>query len=125
MFVQALAPTIVLALVCIFLASIAVVFLRLFILSASEDTPRIETHWGGLGSGLGGWTISASFVYLAVALIAMVLLTATATVWPKVIPPSTSAAAADKPATPTPGAAGKTEATPAQPASGVAKDGAK
>jgi hypothetical protein len=75
-FVQALAPTIVLALVCIFLGSIAVVFLRLFIQSASEDTPRIETHWAASESGLGGWTISASFVYLAVALFAMVLLTA-------------------------------------------------
>jgi predicted lipid-binding transport protein (Tim44 family) len=123
--VQALAPTIVLALVCIFLGSIAVVFLRLFIQSASADTPRVETHWGGLGGGLGGWTISASFVYLAVALVAMVLLTATATVWPKVIPPSMPQTASEKPANSNPGAAGKSDAVAAPPASSATKDGAK
>src|SRR5689334_19618338 len=32
------------------------------------DVPRIESHWGGFGGGLGGWQISRSLVYLIASL---------------------------------------------------------
>lgn len=33
-----------------------------------EGWPGMETHWGGLGGGLGGWRVSPSVVYLMGAL---------------------------------------------------------
>ncbi|MCB9745795.1 MAG: hypothetical protein H6740_24685, partial [Alphaproteobacteria bacterium] len=30
--------------------------------------PTLETHWGGLGGGLGGWRASPSLIYLVGAL---------------------------------------------------------
>lgn len=40
-----------------------------FLRTVREDPPRIESHWGGFGGGLGGWRMSASLAYL-VAVIA-------------------------------------------------------
>lgn len=31
------------------------------------DRPGLESHWGGLGGGLGGWRVSTSLVYLMAA----------------------------------------------------------
>ena len=33
-----------------------------------EGWPGLETHWGGLGGGLGGWRVSPSVIYLLGAL---------------------------------------------------------
>ena len=33
-----------------------------------EGWPGMETHWGGLGGGLGGWRVSPSVIYLVGAL---------------------------------------------------------
>lgn len=33
-----------------------------------RDSPRIESHWGGLGGGLGGWEFSSPFAYLVAAI---------------------------------------------------------
>jgi uncharacterized membrane protein len=130
-------PTIAIALVCIFLAGIAVVFLRLFIRSLTAEAPRIETHWGGLGGGLGGWTISASFMYFAMALIALVLLTATATVWPgnprQQTTTTQTTTATDKPAPADSPTGAKTDgpatsplpATPTSPATDSSKEAVK
>jgi hypothetical protein len=35
---------------------------------AQQEPPHVETHWGGLGGGLGGWRVSASLAYLVAAL---------------------------------------------------------
>ena len=35
--------------------------------------PQIETHWGGIGGGLGGWRMSASLGYLIIATVLAVL----------------------------------------------------
>ncbi len=32
-----------------------------------DSRPQFEGHWGGLGGGVGGWRISQSIVYLALA----------------------------------------------------------
>src|SRR5262245_39996121 len=40
------------------------------------DLPRLDSHWGGFGGGLGGWQISPSLMYL-VASIAFAILTVT------------------------------------------------
>lgn len=34
----------------------------------NEAWPAVETHWGGLGGGLGGWRVAPAFVYLVGAL---------------------------------------------------------
>ena len=45
-------------------------FLSAFLVSLSKgESPFIETHWGGLGGGLGGWTISRSMAYLIGAIV--------------------------------------------------------
>jgi hypothetical protein len=38
-------------------------------------TPQIETHWGGLGGGIGGWRMSSSLTYLAASAIFGLLFT--------------------------------------------------
>jgi hypothetical protein len=43
-----------------------------------EGSPTIESHWGGLGGGIGGWRLSLSLVYL-LGLIAFGLLLVVAT----------------------------------------------
>jgi hypothetical protein len=43
-------------------------FLLLFIADVRRGgSPRIESHWGGIGGGLGGWRLSRSLSYLLVA----------------------------------------------------------
>jgi hypothetical protein len=70
-----------------------------------EGSPTIESHWGGLGGGVGGWRISASLVYL-VGLIGFGLLLVLAMPAPET-----------KPESPTPGApAGPSGANPEAPA---------
>ena len=36
--------------------------------TVGEDPPRVDSHWGGFGGGLGGWHMSASLAYLLGAL---------------------------------------------------------
>jgi hypothetical protein len=51
-------------------------FLILFLQLLQEgDTPQIESHWGGIGGGLGGWRMSRSLGYLLVAAALTVLFT--------------------------------------------------
>ena len=46
-------------------AAMAVIFLlRLINSRESGDTLGLESHWGGLGGGVGGWRISNAAVYL-------------------------------------------------------------
>jgi len=46
------------------------VFLFLFVGRLQRGgAPKIETHWGGIGGGLGGWRMSSSLGYLVVAII--------------------------------------------------------
>lgn len=48
-----------------FFAAIAVLFLARLIGSLeSGDSLSVESHWGGLGGGVGGWRISRAAVYL-------------------------------------------------------------
>jgi hypothetical protein len=49
--------------------------------SARDEPPRIESHWGGLGGGLGGWRMSASLGYLIAALAFGGMFTAFASRW--------------------------------------------
>jgi hypothetical protein len=52
-----------------FFAGLAVWFFTRFADSIQVDgAPHIESHWGGLGGGVGGWRISSSLVYLAGAI---------------------------------------------------------
>ncbi len=60
-----------LILVCVWV--VAVLVLRFLYEIRSEDAPRIDTHWGGFGGGMGGWSISRSLVYLLGALLFMSL----------------------------------------------------
>lgn len=44
-------------------------FLHLFVDSVRDGQwPAFESHWGGLGGGLGGWRVSPSLLYLLGAL---------------------------------------------------------
>jgi hypothetical protein len=48
----------------------ALIFLILFVERVQRGgAPKIETHWGGIGGGLGGWRMSSSLGYLIVAII--------------------------------------------------------
>ena len=49
--------------------------------SLNIEAPRVETHWGGLGGGLGGWRISASLAYLVAAIAFGAMFTAFSTRW--------------------------------------------
>jgi hypothetical protein len=54
----------------VFFGVLTSILLGLFINeSLREERPRIDTHWGGFGGGLGGWTISRSLVYLCGAVL--------------------------------------------------------
>ena len=48
---------------------VMLVLLREFVRTVREDPPSVDTHWGGIGGGLGGWRISPSLAYL-IAIIA-------------------------------------------------------
>ncbi len=51
-------------------AGIAIVFLARFVRSLESGEPLgIESHWGGLGGGVGGWRISRPIVYLLPAIV--------------------------------------------------------
>ncbi|MCB9765067.1 MAG: hypothetical protein H6739_35160 [Alphaproteobacteria bacterium] len=55
--------------VMLLLAAVTLWFLQLFGDSMTRGHwPTLESHWGGLGGGLGGWRISPSLVYLLGAL---------------------------------------------------------
>lgn len=59
-------------------AGITIVFLARFIRSLESGEPLgIESHWGGLGGGVGGWRISRPIVYL-LSVITFAALTAVA-----------------------------------------------
>jgi len=62
------------------LIALATVFARRLLDALARDgAPRIESHWGGLGGGVGGWTFSESVMYLvglAVTLILIIVLAA-------------------------------------------------
>jgi hypothetical protein len=42
-------------------------------LSREEDFPRFESNWGGLGRGLGGWSVNRTMVVGVLALLALML----------------------------------------------------
>lgn len=59
----------------LFLGGILTWFVRLFIREIERGRPiQIETHWGGLGGGFGGWRISPSLTYFLAALLFGLLL---------------------------------------------------
>jgi hypothetical protein len=50
------------------LAAGAVVFLVLFVRRVGRGgAPKLETHWEGIGGGVGGWRMSSSLGYLLIA----------------------------------------------------------
>jgi len=50
------------------LALATVIFIILFVRMVERGiSPQVETHWGGLGGGIGGWRMSQSLTYLAAA----------------------------------------------------------
>lgn len=52
----------------------SIYFLFLFVQRLERGgAPQIETHWGGIGGGLGGWRMSTSLGYLLVAIVLMLL----------------------------------------------------
>lgn len=60
---------------------IVIYLLTGFARHARQNPPHIETHWGGLGGGLGGWRVSASLAYLVAALAFGGMFTAFSTRW--------------------------------------------
>jgi hypothetical protein len=52
-----------------FLMFVTAYFLYLVVIETRQEPPRIDTHWGGFGGGLGGWTISRAIIYLIVAVV--------------------------------------------------------
>ena len=51
-------------------------FLLLFVRRLERGgAPQIETHWGGIGGGLGGWRLSSSLGYLLIAVVLSVVFT--------------------------------------------------
>jgi hypothetical protein len=51
-------------------------FLFLYVQRLKQGgTPQIETHWGGIGGGLGGWRMSSALGYLIVSIALAVLFT--------------------------------------------------
>src|SRR5688572_20883619 len=61
------------------IGTIAVGCLVLFALEAQRREVRVETHWGGLGGGAGGWKLSPALLYLVLALVLFSMLTVIAT----------------------------------------------
>jgi hypothetical protein len=61
------------------IGGIAVLCLTAFVIEARDRDVRIETHWGGLGGGAGGWKLSPALLYLALALVLFSMLTVIAT----------------------------------------------
>jgi hypothetical protein len=47
---------------------VMLLLLREFVRAVRYEPPRIESHWGGIGGGLGGWHISPSLAYLVAAI---------------------------------------------------------
>lgn len=63
-------PVIGLLIRVVFFGALTTTLFVLFIReSLREDQPRIDTHWGGFGGALGGWTVSRSLVYLGAAVL--------------------------------------------------------
>jgi hypothetical protein len=92
------------------LAAGTIVFIVLFVRVLERGVNlQVESHWGGIGGGLGGWRVSSSLTYLAMAavfgiLFAVFVLKLEPTP-PKVTPPpAQTAEAAKKPAEPAPDA---------------------
>lgn len=57
--------------------SVMIFFLGSFAAAMRSSTwPTVETSWGGLGGGLGGWRISPAVLYLVAALVFGGMLTA-------------------------------------------------
>jgi hypothetical protein len=76
------------------------------------DLPQIESHWGGLGGGMGGWRISASMAYLVTATIFGSLFAVATMKWTaETKNPSAPATEEGKKGSPTP-AGERTSATP-------------
>jgi hypothetical protein len=76
------------------------------------DLPQIESHWGGLGGGMGGWRMSASMAYLLMAAIFGSLFTVVTMKWTaETKNPSAAAIEEGKKGSPTPGGE-RTGATP-------------
>jgi hypothetical protein len=98
--------------------------LRLFISHARNDPPRLETHWGGLGGGLGGWRMSASLGYLLAMLAFGAMFTGFTTRWllppEKNDTPADSAKAPARSSRPTSAARDSTKAAPQPRDSGTA-----
>jgi hypothetical protein len=60
----------------------AMLFFVLFIFGVvTGDVPRMESHWGGLGGGLGGWELSASLSFLIAALVLSGLFVLASVLW--------------------------------------------
>ena len=61
------------------LGAVAIACLVLFGLEARHGDVRVETHWGGLGGGAGGWRLSPALLYLFLAVVMASMLTVIAT----------------------------------------------
>jgi hypothetical protein len=71
-------PDFALWLAVIVLLGITLMFVWGFIATVRRESPRIESHWGGFGGGLGGWRISESLAYLVGAMVFGALFTTVA-----------------------------------------------
>ncbi len=82
----------IVAILLLFFAGLSVFALTKFYKAMSDQTNGglwLETHWGGLGGGLGGWRVSNAFVYLIVVAVLSGLAVATislAPTYPRVTP---------------------------------------
>ena len=75
------------------LGSLTMWFAALFSLAMrASHWPAVETQWGGLGGGIGGWRVSPAFIYLFGTLAFGSLLTVIA-LQPPPTPPADAAAA--------------------------------
>jgi hypothetical protein len=77
---------------------IGVVFATKRFIDADRGQPfGVESHWGGLGGGLGGWRVSPQVIYLVVALAFAGMLTALASRTLDVLRPEAQRASAGPP----------------------------
>jgi hypothetical protein len=99
-----------------------------FVYAVGRESPRIESHWGGFGGGLGGWRISPSLAYLIGAIAFGALFTTVMrdlALSDRTAAPPASSSGADKsrpaPTAAVPPPAAQPSPAPSQPASAAAR----
>jgi hypothetical protein len=94
----------------------ALIFLGMFGFSAYlGDSPRMESQWGGLGGGLGGWQLSPSLAFLIAGLLLSSFFVLASLLWMTPLNVSPPTAEKTAPAAPRPETATPPQAAPSAP----------